>query len=212
MRKQPVFVVYLLFCTACSALSVLEIPPVSNPPKDWISYSSMMFPDSQCADIGGMYLEPPNMYKDGKMLNLAPEDKAGSYYGHIPFHIAEKEKFKENENDLLKTVFLIRQPDAENFYFSFLTEKLGIVEYHFRADEGDFKCKDGYIEFPIIRSYGMIEAMSVNYQIRNVVIRDDSGALVIQETIGPYRGDPATAAKEFKYKFLRYPQYLRTQE
>lgn len=212
MRRQSILLIYLHFCTACSSLSVLEIPPVSSPPENWNGYSATMFPDSQCADIGGMYLEPPDIHKDGKMPTLAPEDEEGSYYGHIPFHIAEKEKFRESEIYLFEKVFLIRQPNAENFYFSFLTEKFGIVEYHFRADEGDFKCKDGYIEFPVISSYGMIEAMSVNYQIRNVILRDYSGALVIQETIGPYRGNPSTQAKEFKFKFLRYPKYVSTEE
>ena len=146
------------------------------------------------------------------MLTPVPEVETGSYYGHVPFHIAKKERFKESKADLLKTMFSIRQPDMDNFYFSFLTEKFDIVEYHFRADEGDFKCKSGYIEFPVTSSYGMIEAKLANYQIRNVLLRDDSGALVVQETIGPYRGNTSTETKGFKYKILRYPRHVRAKE
>ncbi len=60
--------------------------------------------------------------------------------------------------------------------------------------------------FPIISYYVMIEGRSLNFQVRNILLKDETGALVIQSTRGPFRGNPAKAEKKFMYEFFRYPQ------
>ena len=207
MRKRLLILTCIFCCSACSTTSVLEFPPVFDLPKIKKVDRSKTLPGSKCVDIGGIYLKKPIIVVEGAIQNGKASDETGSIYRHIPFHLAEKLEAKEGNASGLDALFLIRQPDADNFYFSLMTKKLGLVEYHFRSGDGDYKCKDGYIEFPSTIYDGMIEAKSVNFQIRNVILRDESGALIIQQTSGPYRGNPSNADKKFKYEYLRYPQY-----
>lgn len=207
MRKKLVSLACIFCCAACSATSVLQVPPVSSQPELGNMGQSMSFPGSQCADIEGTYLRVPIADLDVDLLTKAPNDETGLLYSHIPFRLADKTEVKAANAESLKSLFSIRQPNADNFFVSFSTQKFGVVEYHFRADEEDFSCEDGFIIFPLVKAYGMIEGMSVNYQIRNVIFRDNAGAFVIQETKGPYRGSPSTSAKKFKFRSFRYPNY-----
>ena len=207
MSKNLTHLSSLLFIAACSTSAILEMPSVPEPPANWNRFATSTLPDSNCPNIEGEYAEPPMIYKSGEMVKANSGVKTGSYYGHFPFHLADRKELPAGQVRLESNQFSIRQMNADNFYFSFLTKNGRFIEYHFRAEEGDFECKNGYIEFPAMSSYGMIEGMSVNSQIRNVVLRDNTGALIIQETIGPYRGDPSAARSKFKHEFLRYPLY-----
>lgn len=207
MRKSLTSMSTLFLVVSCSSTSLLEMPPVSGSPANWSQFSTSKFPGSDCPNIAGEYSEPPDIFQSVEKVKANSENMTGSYYGHFPFHLADRKEITKGEISLAGNQFFIRQPDANNFYFSFAAHNANNVEYHFRANEGDFECKDGYIEFPISGSSGMIEGMSVNSQIRNVVYRDLAGALIIQTTVGPYRGDPSIASKEFKNEFLRYPLY-----
>lgn len=209
MRKSLTPSSLLFFIVACSSSAHLEIPPVPDPPANWSQFSTLKFPNSNCPEIAGVFSEPPVIYQSPEEVRSNSENMTGSYYGHLPFHLADRKEIPDGENSLASNLLSTRQPNADNFIFSFVTDSSQIVEYHFRAKEGDFRCKDGYIEFPVSSSYGMVEGMSVNSQIRNVVLRGNSGALVIQTTTGPYRGDPANQRKKFKHEFLRYPLYER---
>lgn len=212
MRKILMILTCIFGCNACSTTSVLDLPPVFDLPESKVVEQSKTLPDSKCVDIGGVYLKKPAVLVDSGIQNGATNDEKESIYRHVPFDLAEKREIKEGNTISLNTVFLIRQPDEDSFYFSFVTKALGLVEYHFRAGDGDYRCKDGYIEFPLIIYDGMIEAKSVNFQIRNVVLRDESGALIIQQTSGPYRGNPSSAKNKFKYEILRYPPYTGSGE
>ena len=53
-------------------------------------------------------------------------------------------------------------------------------------------------------SYGVIEGMSVNFQIMNVLLRDEEGALVIQSAGGPYRGEISKNRNSFMFEYLKY--------
>ena len=196
----------LLLCAACSAPSVLEIPQPPDAPGHWSQYSTVRFENSSCPSLAGEYLEPPVVFhsKLGDQKDSLSEINKGSYYGHIPLHLADSRELKKDEVQIDSNTLHIRQPDADNLYFVYVTHKSSIVEDHLNADEGDFKCKSGYLEFPRFRSYGMIEGMSVNSQIRNVILRDNEGGLIIQQTVGPYRGDPSASVDKFSYKFLRF--------
>lgn len=205
MRKTLTSLSSLVFMAACSTGALLEIPPVPGPPVNWGQFSNSTLPGSDCPKLSGVYMEPPEVYPTAKKVIVNFEHHTGSYYGHFPFHRADRKDLTENEFSLTNNQFIIRQPDAGNFYFSFKTESDSIVEYHFRTEEDDFECKGRFIEFPILTSDGMIEGMSVNSQIRIVILRDKTGALVIQKTIGPYRGDPSTAGNQFTHEYLRYP-------
>lgn len=205
MRKNLAQLSLLFFVVACSSSALLEIPPVSNPPVNWSQFSTSTFPGSNCPTIAGEYSEPPVIYQSAENSETNSKDETGSYYGHFPFHLADRKELTEGEISLAGNQFLIRQSDADNFYFLFVTNKKSIVEYHFAAEEGDFECKRGYIEFPVISSFGMIEGMSVNSQNRNVVFRDNKGALIVEKTTGPYRGNPSTANSKFRHEYLQYP-------
>lgn len=207
MRKNLIPLSGLFLLAACSSSAILEIPPISELPANWGQLSTSTFPGSSCPKISGQYSEPPVIYRsDGKVMANS-RDGPGSYYGYFPLHLADRKELAEGGISIPSNRFLIKQLDADNFYLSFTTQKSSVVEYHFQAEEGDFECKDGYIEFPIIGRSGMIEGKSVNSQIRNVVFRENAGALIVQKTIGPYRGDASTADKKFKHEFLRYQLY-----
>ena len=205
MRKPLTSLSSLVFMAACSTGAFLEIPPVPGPPVNWNQFSTSALPDSDCPKLSGAYIEPPEIYPAVEKVKAKLEHNTESYYGHFPFHLADRKELTESEFNLTSNQFIIRQPDADNFYFLFKTKNASIIEYHFRTKEGDFECKGRFIEFPTLVSDGMIEGMSVNSQIRIVILRENTGALVIQKTIGPYRGDPSTAGVQFTHEYLRYP-------
>jgi hypothetical protein len=202
----------LFYIAACSSSVHLEMPPVPGPPAHWSKFNTSTLPGSSCPNIAGVFLAPPLIFQSAEKIEESAEGWTASLYGHIPFHLADRKELKAEETSLTGHEFLIRQTDGENFYLSFLTQKANIVEYHFQREEGDFACRNGYLEFPIISSYGMVEGMSANTQIRNVLLRDMAGSLVIQKTIGPDRGRPAAKSKDFEYEFLRYPLHERLPE
>jgi len=204
--KSEITTLILMFSTAaCSAPDRLEMPSFPDPPTNWKTFSLSSIPGSNCPNIEGEYSEPPLIYRSGKKAKYTPTDKFDLYSSYIPFHLGERRELEANDLDLARDHFVIRQPDVTQFYFVYLNELTrSLVEYHFRSTEGDFECKNGYIEFPNYTTYGMIEGRSVNFQIRNVVVMDETGALVIQSTRGPYRGELSNAKKEFSFEFLRY--------
>ena len=190
---------------ACSAPEMLEIPYPPDTPNNWKKFSTSTIAGTDCPILEGEYLEPPSIYRSGKEVRHIPKDNMDLYGGYIPFHLGERNELSVNEMNLTSHRFVIRQPNATQFYFFYLIEQTNtLVEYHFRSEEGDFECQAGHIEFPKITRYGMIEGRSMNFQIRNILLKDKSGALVIQSTRGPYRGNPSKAEKEFSYEFFRY--------
>jgi len=204
--KNEIAIVALVFSSvACSAPDKLELPILPDAPNEWIQFSRSTIPGSDCPAIEGVYLEPPSIQRSGNDNKYLPKDTSWLFIGYIPLHLAERKVLTASTHNISKNSFAIRQPDATHFYFSFLNHQAtAISEYYFRSDEGDFDCHDGYIEFPRITRYGMIEGRSVNFQIRNILLKDKSGALVIQSTRGPYRGNPSKAEKEFSHEFFRY--------
>jgi len=192
---------------ACSGSETLIIPPFPDPPTDWAKFSSSTIPGSDCPFIEGEYLEPPQVRRLGGDARYFPEDDQWLFLGYIPFHLADRTELKVNEQSLHKNNFVIRQPDASHFYFSFLNEQATVTsEYNFRSDDGDFKCGKGVIKFTEINRYGMIEGVSVNFQVRNVLFVDEERALIIQSARGPYRGSSSKGSKDFTYEFFRYPK------
>ena len=153
-----------------------------------------------------MYSQPPLISRSGKEASFIPKDISGLYSSYIPFHLGDRRELKANDIGLDSDHFAILQPDATQFYFLYLNEYSGsLVEYHFRSTEGDFECQDGYVEFPHFTTYGMIEGKSVNFQIRNILIKDAGGSLVIQSTRGPFRGGVTNGVGEFTFEFFQYP-------
>ena len=206
MRDFVIGAVIAISTAACAAPEIIEFPSLPGPPGDWYQFNTTTIPASDCPMIEGEYLEPPSVQRSGRIAKLLPKDNYWLFFGYIPLHNADREELNPGELNIVKNSFVIRQPDASQFYFSFLNhEATAISEYHFRSSEGDFECHDGYIEFPSYSTYGMIEGRSVNFQIRNVLLKDKEGALVIQSTRGPYRGNPGKAEKKFMFEFFRYP-------
>jgi hypothetical protein len=190
---------------ACSSLSDLEIPSSPSPPDYWSTFSTSTMPGSDCPLIEGTYMEPPLVHRVGVDPEFVPKDTNGLYSSYIPFYRADREEFSVNGKGVSGNSFTIRQPDETQFYFSYFSEPINLlVEYHFQLDEGDFACGNGQIEFPKITSYGVIEGMSVNFQIKNVLMKDEKGALVIQSTGGPYRGKASQESKKFMFEFIKY--------
>ena len=206
MRNAVTFSALLVLAFGCSAPDKLEIPPIPGPPDDWNQFSISLITGSDCPSIEGTYSEPPIIYRSGKKKKHLPTDNLGLYSGYVPFHRADRKVLAASALNISRDSFVIRQPDPSQFYFSMLNhEATAISEYHFRADEGDFECLAGHIKFPNYTSYGMIEGRSFNFQIRNVLLKDETGALVIQSSRGPYRGKPSKAKNDFMFEFFRYP-------
>lgn len=205
MRTKVLMMVWAFASVSCSSPDELEIPPSPDPPSHWNDFSTSTMSNSDCPTIAGIYLEPPFIYRLGVDTELIPKDITGLYSRYIPFHRAERNELEANEMSLLNNSFAIRQTDSTQFFFSYFNEPTNVVvEYHFQSDKGDFECRNGRIEFPIITSYGVIEGMSVNFQIKNVLLKDVDGALVIHSTGGPYRGRASKQRNAFMTEFIRY--------
>ena len=78
------------------------------------------------------------------------------------------------------------------------------MDYHFKTVEGDFTCRKGHVEFPVVKNNMMIEGVSMNFQIRNALVQDKNGALVIHSTRGPFQGNESSSSRGFSYEFIRY--------
>jgi len=206
MRSKIASLFLMCSSAACSAPDKLEMPTIPDPPSGWQSFSWSSIPGSACPKLEGEYSEPPLIFRTGNEARYTASDNFDLYSSYIPFHLAERRELEANELDLPNDSFVIRQPDKSQFQFVYLNEHTqSIVEYLFLSSEGDFKCHGGYIEFPNYTTYGIIEGKSVNFQIRNIVVKDEAGALVIQSTRGPFRGNTIKSKSEFTYEFIRYP-------
>jgi len=205
MRIKAITMIFVFINVACSPLSELEIPSSPSPPNHWSDFSTSTMPGSGCPLIEGTYLEPPLVHRVGVDPEFVPKDTDDLYSSYIPFYRADREEFSVNESGVSGNSFTIRQPDETQFYFSYISEPTNrLVEYHFQLSEGDFVCRNGQIDFPKTSSYGVIEGMSVNFQIKNILLKDKEGALVIQSTGGPYRGKASRESKEFMFEFIKY--------
>lgn len=206
MRTEIATLIIVFLSTACSAKEIVEMPPFPDPPVDWKPFIRSTPSGTICPKLTGVYSQPPLINRSGKEASFTPKDISGLYSSYIPFHLGDREEMKVNNIGLTSDHFVIRQPDTSQFYFMYLNEYSGsLVEYHFQSREGDFECRDGYMEFPHFTTYGMIEGKTANFQIRNILIKDEGGALVIQSTRGPYRGSLANGIGEFTFEFFQYP-------
>ncbi len=204
MRMFVVFMCVVFSCFACTTKEILILPEASQLPANWGRLSESRLSGSDYPLISGKYLEPPDVIqvnKSGKREFLGIE---GSYYGHIPLHIADEIEHKSNVLGLDINELRIRQIDANQFTVAYITARHNLVEHLFNAYEGDFECKEGYIEFPVLSGYEMVEGRTANYQIRNVMFNDLNGALIVQTTIGPYRKYIINSKNIFKEEFYRY--------
>jgi hypothetical protein len=207
MRIEIAALILLFSSVACSAPDRLEMPPISGSPPGWKSFNLTTIPESNCPIIAGEYSEPPFIYRSGKVAGFMPKDNLDLYSSYIPFHLGERREMETNDINLHGDHFWVRQPDATQFFFVYLNDSTGtLVEYHFRSKEGDFECRDGHIEFPYYEIDGMVEGRSVNFQIRNIVIKDEQDALIIQSTRGPLRGAAKMTENPFTTEFFRYPK------
>ena len=196
---------------ACTGSARLEFPVLPDPPINWSQWSLTTLSNSNCPIIEGVYEQPPIIHRIGEKAGYLPDDKMDLYSGYIPFFRANRKEGVPSSLNLPQNGFEIRQPDATEFYFSYFNEnKTLLVEYHFRSVEGDFNCYNGFMEFPTITNYGMIDGTSMNFQIRNVLVKDEDGALIIQSSRGPYHGNPSSLSSAFSYEFFRYPTVPET--
>lgn len=211
MRTETAVLILLLSSAACSAPDRLEMPPIPGPPPGWKSFNLTTIPESNCPSIAGEYSEPPSIYRSRKEEGFMPKDNLDLYSSYIPFHLGERRDLETNDINLHGDHFLVRQPDATQFFFVYLNDRTGtLVEYHFRSSEGDFECQGGHIEFPLYKIYGMVEGLSVNFQIRNIVIKDEQDAFIIQSTRGPLRETAKITENPFTTEFYRYPKVHST--
>ena len=202
MRATLFALLIVVSSTACTSSTRLEFPILPNPPSSWVQWSLSTLSSSDCPIIGGIYKQPPVIHRSGEEAEVLPDDNMDLLSGYIPFFRADRKEKASSSQSFQQRNFEIRQPNPAEFHFSYANEnKTLIVEYHFRSDEGDFKCNNGFMEFPIITNYLMVEGTSVNFQIRNVLMKDKDGALILQSTRGPYHGNPSSV---FSYEFFRY--------
>lgn len=207
MKKVTAALIIVFLSVACSAKERLEMPPIPEPPSNWKAYNWSTISGTICPKLAGEYSEPPLINRSGKEAGFIPNDSFDLYSSYIPFHLGERRELESNDLNLVSDHFVIQQPDSTQFYFVYLNEQTGfLVEYRFRASEGDYECKGGYIEFPIYSTFGMIEGRTVNFQIRNIVVKDESGAFVIQSTRGPSRETSTNSINEFLFEFFQYPK------
>lgn len=205
MRNVIAAAVLALCCNSCATPQSLEFPPLPGAPENWDQFSTATIAGSDCPPIAGAYLEPPTVYQAGVDEKYQRKTNEWLFVGPIPFQRADEEQLAPGALDVPRHGFVIRQPTASRFDFYFFNHQVTAISgAHFRSDEGDFECHNGYIEFPRLISYGMIEGRTNNFQVRNVLLMDETGALVIQSTRGPYRGTQSKMKGEVSYEFIRY--------
>ncbi len=205
MRAMLFSLLIAVSSAACTGSVRLEFPVLPDPPINWSQWSLLTLSNSNCPIIEGVYKQPPIIHRTAEKAGFLPSDKMDLYSGYIPFFLADRKEKLPGSLSLPNKGFEIRQSDATEFYFSYFNENNTlVVEHHFRSDEGDFNCYNGFMEFPTITNYGMIEGMSVNFQIRNILMKDENGALIIQSTRGPYHGNPSSLSSVFSYEYFRY--------
>ena len=204
--KNKITVTFLvLFGVSCSTPDKLKMPAPHTAPINWTAFSMSTIPGTDCPIIEGTYLDPPSIFRSADGAKNVPKDNLSLYSAYIPFHRADRRELGLVQQDMLANSFIIRQPEADEFYFLYFAKHINsLVEYYFQSSEGDFECRDGHIEFPRFTSYGMIEGISVNFQIRNILLKDEKGALVIQSTRGPYRKNIMKSKNTFTDEFYRY--------
>ena len=189
---------------ACTTPDIIEIQESPTPPTHWNPISTTKLDNSDCPIIEGVYSESDYSFSSSK-TNGYSKTPSGSYFRFFPFHIAEESELTVDQFQLSDHEFAIRQPDASRLVFFYKSEKrAAIIESEFQSFEGDFECKHDYLEFPINEHYGMIEGRSLNVQVRNRITMDVSGALIVQSTFGPYRGNPSRAAGKFTHEYYRF--------
>jgi len=206
MKNKMLIFIVVCIIASCSAQNVIEMPSIPNPPPHWDRFSTATLQVSECPELDGVYSEPPLIYRSGKAKRFVPSDDFDVYSGYIPFHLGDRSLLRTHAVDSMVNNFEIKQPDPSQLSIVYKNRPTDeIVEVHFRQSEGDFECKDGAIRFPEYRVSGIVEGTSLNFQIRNILVKDISGALVIQSTSGPYRGYSGDLNEEFSYEFIRYP-------
>lgn len=207
--KISIFIV-LCMTASCSARDKLEMPLIPNPPPDWEPFSTATLQASECPELEGVYAEPPLIHRSGKTKRFVPSDNLDMYSSYIPFHLGDRSVLRTGAVDYTDNHFKITQPDPAQFFIVYKNRPTDeVVQLHFRQSDGDFECANGMIRFPEYQVTGMVEGSSLNFQIRNIIAKDNSGALVIQSTRGPYRGVSGELNNEFSYEFIRYPSVER---
>ena len=205
MKVTLFALVIVVSSAACTSSARLEFPVLPDPPANWSQWSLSTLSNSDCPIVGGTYRQPPLIYRSGEKAEFLPNDNMDLQSGYIPFFRADRKEKALSSQGFQQNDFEIRQPNSAEFHFSYVNEnKTLIVEYHFRSDEGDFNCNNGFMEFPLITNYLMVEGTSVNFQIRNILMKDKDGALILQSTRGPYHGNPSSNSNVFSYEFFRY--------
>lgn len=210
MISKILICIVLCMTASCSARDILEMPLIPNPPQDWEPFSTATLPESECPELEGVYSEPPFVERSGNAKRFGPSDNLDMYSSYIPFHLGDRSLPQTWAADLLAHQFEINQPDSAQFFLVYKNRATDeVVQLHFLQSDGDFECKDGMIRFPKYQVSGMLEGSSLNFQIRNILVKDVSGALVIQSTRGPYRGNSSELNRDFSHEFIRYPSVER---
>jgi len=206
MKKGMAVLIVMCTTASCSARDILELPPIPNSPPDWEHFSTATIQASDCPELEGVYSEPPLVYRSGKTKRFVPSDDMALYSSYIPMHLGDQSVLHAGAVDFMVNTFEIKQPDPTQFFLVYKNISTDdVVQLHFRQSEGDFECTDGMVRFPDYQVSGMIEGASLDFQIRNVLVKDVAGALVIQSTRGPYRKYASDSKSEFSYEFIRYP-------
>ncbi len=204
MKTKVIVLFFACFNFACTTQEILDFPDPTPLPTHWGQKSTSRIAGTNCPFISGEYSEPPEIYEIDKTGQKSIKADWGSYYGHIPFHLADRVEHESNKFGLSEKRILMTQSDEASFTMAFLTHRKTLVEYIFKSKEGDYQCNGGYIKFPDFSSYGMIEGMSVNFQIRNILLTDETGSLIIQTTRGPYRKYLRKTKNTFTDELFRY--------
>lgn len=211
MKRSMAIAIFTIVCASCATQQTLVLPPLPGAPGNWPAFSTVTIAGSECPRIEGAYLDPPSIHREGADQQFLPKDDKRLFVGPVPFQLANESELPPETKGVPREGFLILQSAASGFDFLYFNyQATAVLKFHFQSNEGDFECHHGYIEFPRLTEHGMIEGRSMNFQVRNVLYMDESGALVIQSTRGPYRGHKSQMEAEASYEFFRYARQEST--
>lgn len=191
---------------ACSLPPVVDIPAIPSVSSFGKEYGKEVVQNGECPDLTGHYHNAPEVFEVRDSEVTVTHGDTTDYYSLIPFHLADRRVHEYVETPAEHKHLAIDQPDDSIFVFTNFSDD-GSKEFEktFVQSEGDFFCKDGFLEFPQSGDYGVLEGMTVNGQMARRMRLTEEGDLVIIKSNGPHRSAKADVAVEFTHRFYIYP-------
>lgn len=189
---------------SCAHQEIFAVPTAVPTPRGWHPYSGSMLGNSECPRISGIYVEPPDRYSTHGSQFKSIEYSRFGYLVVLPSYLSVKSKLTRSTARISEGEFELLQVNEERFMLRDMDLNQEITEYVFDQVEGDFRCRNGLMYFPLISRYGADQQGSFNDQHQRILAIDVKGNLVLIRISGPFKKTLFHRKADFEYDFMRY--------